>query len=102
MAVDVKHLRALAEAATGEQADTLWQAASEIELLRRQLFEAHSSNADSERVNWLSKQVLDDYCHSTHRAYFKLPRILATKHGVVAMTLRDAIDLVRKPQCSEF
>jgi hypothetical protein len=102
MPVDLEHLRALAEALTGEPADTLRQAAREIELLRRQLFEAHACNADSERLNWLSSHVLDDYCHPTHRAYFKLPRILATKNGVIATTLRDAIDLVRKPRCHDF
>jgi hypothetical protein len=102
MSVDLEHLRALAEGLTGERADTLRQAAREIELLRRQLFEAHASNADSERLNWLSSQVLDDYCHPTHRAYFKLPRILVTKNGVMATTLREAIDLVRKPRCRDF
>jgi hypothetical protein len=102
MSVDLEHLRALAEALTGEPADTLRQAAREIELLRRQLFEAHAGNADSERLNWLSSQVLDDYCHPTHRAYFKLPRILATKNGLIATTLREAIDLVRKPRCRDF
>jgi len=102
MSVDLEHLRALAEALTGEPADTLRQAASEIELLRRQLFEAHAGNADSERLNWLSGQIHDDYCHPTHRAYFRLPRILAAKNGVIARTLRDAIDLVRKPQCRDF
>jgi hypothetical protein len=60
MSVDHEHLRALAEVVTGEAAGTLSQAASEIELLRRQLFEAHATNADSERLNWLSSQVLDD------------------------------------------
>jgi hypothetical protein len=95
MSIELEHLRAMAQALTGEAADTLRQAAREIELLRRQLFEAHASNADSERLNWLSKQVLDDYCHPTNRAYFKLPRILATKNGVIATTLREAIDLVR-------
>jgi len=102
MFCDTVALRALAEALTGEQADTLRQAAREIGLLRRQLFEAHAGNADSERLNWLSSQVLDDYCHPTHRAYFKLPRILATKNGVIATTLKDAIDLVRKPRCRDF
>jgi hypothetical protein len=102
MSVDLEHLRTLAEALTGEAADTLRQAASEIELLRRQLFEAHASNADSERMNWLSSQALDDYCHPTSRAYFKLPRILATKNGVIATTLREAIDFVRKPWCRDF
>jgi hypothetical protein len=102
MSVDLEHLRALAEALTGEPADTLRQAAREIELLRRQLFEAHASNADSERLNWLNSQVLDDYCHPTNRAYFKLPRILATKNGVMTTTLREAIDLVRKPRCRDF
>jgi hypothetical protein len=102
MSVDLEHLRALAEALTGEPADTLRQAAREIGLLRRQLFEAHVGNADSERLNWLSSQVLDDYCHPTHRAYFKLPRILATKNGAIATTLREAIDLVRKPRCRDF
>jgi hypothetical protein len=102
MSVDLEHLRSLAEALTGEPADTLREAAREIGLLRRQLFEAHAGNADSERLNWLSSQVLDDYCHPTHRAYFKLPRILATKNGVIATTLREAIDIVRKPRCHDF
>ena len=102
MSVNIEHLRALAEALTGEPADTLRQAAREIELLRRQLFEAHAGNADSERLNWLSSQVLDDYCHPTHRTYFKLPRILAMKNGTIATTLRDAIDLVRQPRCRDF
>ena len=102
MSVDLELLRALAEALTGEPADILRQAAREIELLRRQLFEAHASNADSERLNWLSSQVLDDFCLPTHRAYFKLPRILATKNGLIATTLREAIDLVRKPRCRDF
>jgi hypothetical protein len=102
MCIDLEHLRALAEALTGEGADTLRQAAREIELLRRQLFEAHASNADSERLNWLSSQVFDDYCHPTNRAYFKLPLILATKNGVIATTLREAIDLVRQPRRRDF
>lgn len=102
MSVDLEHLRALAEALAGEPADALRQAAREIELLRRQLFEAHAGNADSERLNWLSSQVLDDYSHPTHRTYFKLPRILTKKNGVIAMTLRDAIDLVRQPRSREF
>ncbi|WP_206995577.1 hypothetical protein [Trinickia mobilis] len=102
MSVDLEHLRALAETLTGEPADSLRQAAREIELLRKQLIEAHAGNADSERLNWLSSQVLDDYCRPTHRAYFKLPRILATKDGVIATTLREAIDLVRKYRYPEL
>lgn len=102
MSVDLEHLIALSETLTGDAADTLRQAASQIELLRRQLFEAHATNADSERLNWLTSQVLDDCCHPTNRAYFKLPRILATKNGVIATTLREAIDLVRKPRCLDL
>jgi hypothetical protein len=98
MSIDLEQLGKMAEALTGEAADTLRQAVREIALLRKQLFEAHASNADSERLDWLSEQAHDEYCHPVCRAYFKLPRILTRKKGVSATTLREAIDLVRKPR----
>jgi hypothetical protein len=68
MAVDLEQLRKLAEAMTGEAADTLRQAASEIGLLRRHLLEAHASNADSERLDWLSEQAHAQlFCAAPHR-----------------------------------
>ncbi|MGU7770404.1 hypothetical protein ACV229_09510 [Burkholderia sp. MR1-5-21] len=98
MSVDLEHLRKLAEAMTGDAADTLRQAASEIGLLRRHLFEAHASNADSERLDWLSAQAHEEYCDSVRRTYFALPRIVTRKNDASARTLREAIDLVRIPQ----
>ena len=98
MCIDIENLRRQAKAITGEVADTLDQVANEIELLRKQLFEAHASNADSERLNWLSEQAHDEYHHAVCRAYITLPRILTKKNGVAATTLREAIDLVRKPR----
>jgi hypothetical protein len=92
----------LAETLTGEAAHSLRQAAKEIELLRKQLFEAHTSNADSERLDWLSEQAHDEYYHPACRTYFKLPRILTRINGVSAPTLREAIDLVRKPRRHDF
>jgi len=97
MCVDLEELRKQAETMTGEVAYTLRRVANEIELLRRQLFEAHASNADSERLNWLSEQAHGQYYHELCRAYFTVPRILARKNGVSATTLREAIDLVRMP-----
>jgi hypothetical protein len=103
MPVEVKHLRRMAEALTGEAANTIQQAAREIELLRKQLYEAHASNADSERLDWLSDQAHHEYCHPACRVYFRLPRILTRrKNGVTAVTLREAIDLVRKPPRHDF
>jgi hypothetical protein len=40
------------------------KAAKEIELLRKQLFEAHAGNSDSERLDWLSEQAHDEYLPS--------------------------------------
>jgi hypothetical protein len=97
MSVDLEQLRKLAEAMTGEAADTLRQAASEIGLLRRHLFEAHASNADSERLDWLSEQAHEEYSDPVRRTYFALPRIVTKKNDVIATTLREAIDLVRMP-----
>jgi hypothetical protein len=102
MCVDVEKLRKQAEEMPGEVADILQRVANEIELLRKHLFEAHASNADSERLNWLSEQAHDEYHHELCRAYITLPRILTKKHGVTATTLREAIDLVRKPRRRDF
>ena len=102
MCVDLEQLRNQAKAMTGEVADTLWHVANEIELLRRHLLEAHASNADSERLNWLSEQAHDEYHHELCRTYIMLPRILTKKNGVTATTLREAIDLVRKPRTRDF
>lgn len=97
MSVDLEQLRNLAEAMTGEASDTLRQAASEIGLLRKHLLEAHSSNTDSERLDWLSEQAHEEYCDPVCRNYFVLPRIVAKRNNVSATTLREAIDLVRMP-----
>ena len=78
------------------------QVANEIELLRKHLFEAHASNEDSERLNWLSEQAHDEYYREVCRAYITLPRILTKKSGVTATTLKEAIDLVRKPRRRDF
>jgi hypothetical protein len=102
MPVEAQHLRKMAEAMTGEAANTLHQVAKEIELLRRHLYEAHATNADSERLDWLSDQAHHEYCHMACRVYFRLPRILTRKSGVTAVTLREAIDLVRKPPRHDF
>jgi hypothetical protein len=102
MYIDLEKLRKEAEALTGEVANTLQQVANEIELLRKQLFEAHATNADSERLNWLSEQAHDEYYQGVCRAYIRLPRILTKKNGVTATTLREAIDLVRKPRRHEW
>ena len=101
MSLDLEQLRKLAEAMTGEAADTLRQAASEIGLLRRHLFEAHASNADSERLDWLSEQAHEEYCDPVSRSYFVLPRIVAKKNDLSATTLREAIDIVRMPDDRE-
>jgi hypothetical protein len=98
MCVDLEKIRKQAEIMPGEVADTLRQVANEIELLRKHLVEAHTSNADSERLNWLSEQAQDEYYRGLCRAYITLPRILTKKNGVTATTLREAIDLVRKPR----
>jgi hypothetical protein len=79
----------------------LQDAADYIELLRRQLHEAHSCNADSERLNWLAQQAHEEYSEPAHRSYFKLPMVLKHKHGQVAHNLREAIDLVMKPRHHE-
>jgi len=97
MPVDLEQLRKLAEAMTGEAADTLRQAASEIGLLRRHLIEAHASNADSERLDWLSEQAHEEYSDPVRRTYFALPRIVTKKNDASATTLREAIDFVRMP-----
>ncbi|MEX3812601.1 hypothetical protein AB3X96_20450 [Paraburkholderia sp. BR13439] len=98
MCVDLEQIRKQAELMTGEVADTLRQVANEIELLRRHLAEAHTSNADSERLNWLCEQAHDEYYREISRTYITLPRIKTQKNGVTAMTLREAIDLVRQPR----
>jgi hypothetical protein len=100
--IDPEQLRGLADTLTGDAASIVRHAAMEIELLRRHLFDARTGNADSERLDWLSQQAHDQYCEPAHRAYFTLPRILARKDGVAATTLRDAIDLVRKPPDQDF
>lgn len=102
MTADLEQLRALADTLTGDAASIVRHAAMEIELLRRHLFEAHAGIADSERLDWLSEQAHDQYCDPVRRAYFTLPRILARKDGVAATTLRDAIDLVRKPTDQDY
>jgi hypothetical protein len=55
MSIDLEQLRKLAEAMASETADAIRQAANEIGLIRKQLFEAHAGNADSERLDWLSE-----------------------------------------------
>ncbi|MEX3858090.1 hypothetical protein AB3X94_29260 [Paraburkholderia sp. BR10923] len=98
MCVDLEQIRKQAELMTGEVADTLRQVANEIELLRRHLAEAHTSNADSERLNWLCEQARDEYYREISRTYITWPRIKTQKNGITAMTLREAIDLVRQPR----
>jgi hypothetical protein len=100
--VDQEQLRVLAETLTGDAASIVRQAAMEIELLNRHLFEARTCNEDSQRLDWLSQQAHDQYYEPAHRAYFTLPRILARKNGLAAMTLRDAIDLVRNASDQDF
>jgi hypothetical protein len=95
MCVDLEKIRKQAELC---RARWLMQVANEIELLRKHLFEAHASNEDSERLNWLSEQAHDEYYREVCRAYITLPRILTKKSGVTATTLKEAIDLVRKPR----
>ncbi|MDF0500588.1 hypothetical protein POK33_07580 [Burkholderia cenocepacia] len=102
MTVDPEQLRALANTLTGDIADIVRYAAMEIEWLNRYLHGTHVDYADSERLDWLSAQVYDAQYDSTHRAYFTLPRIVARKDGVVATTLREAIDLVRRPANRDF
>lgn len=101
MSIDIEELRKLAESMTGGAADILRQAANEIGLLRKHLIEAHATNADSERLDWLSEQAHEECSHPVCRTYFTLPRILTKKNGESATTLREAIDLVRKPRRDE-
>ncbi|WP_028224184.1 hypothetical protein [Paraburkholderia ferrariae] len=96
MTVESEQLRALADTLSGDAADIIRLAAVELDLLRKRLAEAQMGNADCERLDWLSQQAHDQHCDPTHRTYFTLPRILAAKDGARAMTLRDAIDLVRR------
>lgn len=75
--------------------DELEAAADYIDLLRRQLNEAHSHNADSERLDWLELQAHYEYSKSSHRSYFVLPRICGKKEGEPARALRHSIDELR-------
>lgn len=102
MTVDPEQLRVLADTLTGEAADIIRHAATEIKLLRKYLSDAQAGNADSERLDWLSQQAHDEYYDLAHRTYFTLPRILARNGSLIATTLREAIDLVRKPVNQDF
>lgn len=81
---------------SSETARTLNDAADYIETLRRQLYEAHSHNTDSERLDWLESQARVERSDTSHRSYYALPRICAKKAGESARTLRQAIDDLRR------
>jgi len=103
MPLDTQYLRQLANT-RHDDVDlrlALIEGANYIDLLRKQLNEAHSCNEDSERLNWLSQQAHEERCEPAHRTYFKLPMVLKSKYGATAHNLREAIDMVRKPRRHE-
>lgn len=98
MPIDLMKLRETAEKLEFQwQTDEVMEAADYIDTLRKQLYEAHSHNQDSERLDWLELQAHHEYSDASHRSYFRLPRICSKKAGENPRTLRQAIDDVRRP-----